>query len=156
MGHCKQLGWCGPVAVAALTAVACGHTPAIPPGFVELEEDYSQYDSRATTADGVVLATREIDNSEGGTAEFWTQAVENQMRRKGGYALLDKQPVKTNEGITGIQLRFGLDQEQEPHVYYVTLLITEDTIHLLEAGGTKAQMERYAKQIEWSVRNFRE
>lgn len=150
----------GPLVIVAgawLTA-ACGppFQFAQPPGFVEVENDYDDYDFRATSADGLVLGARELDNEEGGTVEFWVKAIENQMRGRGGYALLDKKDVQTADGLSGVQLRFGFDQDQTPRLYYVTLLVTEEHIYLLEAGGTKALVEQHAEQIDWSVRNFRE
>src|SRR5512134_1102897 len=78
-GHGKS------VAVALKTAVlvgflsaACGPSfqAGTPPGFVELENQ-TQYDYRATNADGLVIAVREIDHEPKGEIGFWTKAIEN-------------------------------------------------------------------------------
>lgn len=71
--------------------------------------------------------------------------------------------VTTRRGLAGKQLRFGHDESREPHLYYVTVLLGEETawlffpekkIYVLEAGGTKQLMEQHAGQIDWSVREF--
>ncbi len=140
-----------------LLLTACGHSfqAATPPGFIELEnqDDYG-YAWRATTADGVVLAVREIDNDPKGPIEFWTRAIENSMRQRGGYALLGQGDVKNAQGLTGKQLRFGHDEASKPHLYTVTVFVTDSHIYVLEAGGTKEQMQAQAKQIDWWVRSF--
>ncbi|MCA9600326.1 MAG: serine/threonine protein kinase [Myxococcales bacterium] len=138
-----------------LLATGCGNSfvAATPPGFVELP-DQERYDYRATTADGLVIAVREIDNDPKGTLDFWTRAIENRMRQRGGYALLSQADVKTKAGLAGKQLRFGHDEGGSPHLYTVTVFLTDSTIYLLESGGTKALMEKNAEQLEWAVQNF--
>lgn len=146
------------IAPLLLLATACGSafTAATPPGFVEVDDHHydDRYDYRATSADGLVLAVRSVDNEEGGTLEFWTRAVENQLRTQGGYALLEQVDVKTRAGQTGKQLRFGLDQETTPHLYYLTLFVTEDRVYIHEAGGSKELMTKNAAQVTWSVDNL--
>jgi hypothetical protein len=139
----------------ALAALACGPSfkTATPPGFVELE-DQNAYDYRATTADGLVIAVREIDNDPKGEMAFWLRAVENHMRQRGGYALLGTHDVKSADGVAGKQLRFGHDEEATPHLYYVTVFVTDDSILLFEAGGTKELMNKHAEQLDWALKNF--
>ena len=141
----------------ALALAGCGRpfVPATPPSFVELNEQRPAYDYRATTADGVVLGTRALDNDPKGTLGFWSEAVERRLRSMGGYALLEKRAVTCLGGLAGTQLRFGHDEGATPHVYVVSIFVAEHHIFLLEAGGTKEQMERYAEAVDWSVRNFR-
>jgi hypothetical protein len=144
--------------VAALLLAACGHSfnAATPKGFVELEDQEDQgYDYRATTADGLVIAVREIDNDPEGPIEFWSRAIENSMRQRGGYALLGQRDVKNVDGLAGKQLRFGHDEASKPHLYYVTLYVTPKRLYVLEAGGTKQQMESHEAQLDWSFKNFR-
>lgn len=138
-----------------LALAGCGNSfqAATPPGFVELE-DQEAYDYRATNADGLVIAAREIDHEPKGTLEFWAKAIENRMRQRGGYALLGSHDVKNAGGAAGKQLRFGHDESGKPHLYTITLFVTDSTIYLLEAGGTKELMDKHNDQLEWSVRNF--
>lgn len=140
----------------ALSALGCGPSfeAATPPGFVELEDQYT-YDYRATTADGLVIAVREIDNDPKGEMSFWLRAIENHMRQRGGYALLGTHDVKSADGVAGKQMRFGHDEEAAPHLYYVTVFVTDDDIVVFEAGGTKDLMTRHAEQIDWAIKNFR-
>lgn len=144
--------------LAALFASGCGPSfeMSTPAGFVELDEDYSEYDYRATSADGLVVAVREIDHDPQGHLAFWVRAIENRMRERGGYALLEKKPVKSADGVEGQQLRFGHDDEgNKPHLYYVTVFLTESKIFLVEAGGTKELMTSQAAQIDAAVSGFR-
>lgn len=147
-------------AIAATSTLlgACGPSfQATPPsGFVELDTDRDAYDFRATTAEGVVVAVREIENEAKGEAEFWLTAIRNRMRERGGYSLIEERPVKSADGVAGTQLRFGHDDgNNRPHLYYLSVFITDTTIWLVEAGGTKEQMEKEAAKVEQAVAAFR-
>jgi hypothetical protein len=86
-----------------------------------------------------VIAVREIDHEPKGSVDFWTRAIENRMRQRGGYALLGSKDVKTAAGVPGKQLRFGHDEGNKPHVYHVTLFVTDDTLYVLEAGEPRSR-----------------
>jgi hypothetical protein len=138
-------------------AVACGQSfeAKTPAGFVELDETDPAYAYRATTADGLVVAVREIDHEPQGELSFWSRAVENEMRQRGGYALLAQRDVKTRDGLTGKELRFGHDEGNVPHQYNVTLFVTDAKLYVLEAGGTKELMTQHAKELDDYVTSFR-
>ncbi len=141
-----------------LGLMACGPSfvSQTPTGFVELEEDYSRYDYRATTAEGVVIAVREIDNEAKGESEFWLTAIKNQIRDRGGYRLLEEVPVKSADGIAGVPLQFGHDDgNNKPHLYYLAVFVTPKKIWLVEAGGTKELMTKEATKVAGSVANFK-
>ena len=139
-----------------VTASGCARpfTPATPNNFVELD-DQKSYDYRATSPEGVVLGVRAVDNDSKGTLAFWSQAVELKMQEKAGYALLDKKEVQCLGGQKGTQLRFAHDDGGDPHLYVVSVFVTPKRIYLLEAGGTKTDVERYGESLDWSVRIFR-
>ncbi|HYO96787.1 MAG TPA: serine/threonine protein kinase [Polyangiaceae bacterium] len=136
-------------------AVGCGlpFHAATPPGFVELPEP-KQYDYRATTADGVVIAVRAIEHEPQGELGFWVTAIQQEVRERKGYALLESRDVKTGQGLTGKQLRFGYDEGKKPHLYYVTLLLTKANLFLIEAGGQKERMTQHAAGIDSVVQSF--
>lgn len=143
--------------LVGLLAAGCGRpfAPATPPGFVDLgEERYDEDEYRATTADGLVLGIRAFENDPEAELPFLVRALENRMRAGGGYALLEKKEVRGRTGLVGSQLTFGHDQNDQPHLYVVTLFVTPDYVFLLEAGGTKEQMEAAKEQVDWSIANF--
>ena len=142
--------------VLAFALPACGRpfVPATPPGFVDMGDIYPDGEYRATTADGAVIGIRTVENKPKGELPFWSRALENRMREVGGYALIDKREVTNRAGQKGTQLRFGHDEGNTPHLYWVTIFVTDKRIFILEAGGTKAEMEKQLPQIEWSIRNF--
>jgi hypothetical protein len=142
--------------VCALALSACGNAfqASTPPGFVELQ-DQQAYAYRATNADGLVVAVRELEHEPQGELSFWTKAIEKQLRERSGYALLGTRDVKAKTGEAGKQLRFGHDQGKTPYLYTVTVFVTEDNLFVIEAGGTKTLMEKHAAQLDWTIANFR-
>ena len=121
MNRTKHLGF---LALALLALAGCGRpfTPATPPGFVDLGDNYPDGEYRATTADGAVIGVRAYDNEPRGELAFWTRALENRMRESGGYALLEKRVHSRGQGalVRVFKTRVGfqdvvLDRE-EPRV----------------------------------------
>jgi hypothetical protein len=141
------------VAALGLLAASCSVSITTPRGFVELD-DQAEYDYRATSADGLVIGVRELDNEPRGELEFWTRAIENQLRRQGGYALLETRDVKSKDDVPGKQLRFGHDEGKTPHLYQVTVFVTDDTIALLEVGGTKELVTAQAAAVDAAVASY--
>jgi hypothetical protein len=136
----------------------CGYAfeASTPPGFVELEQQQDAgYAYRATNADGLVMAVRQLDNDPKGELGFWEQAIENQLRQRAGYSLLEKRDAKSADGTPGRQLRFGHDEGKTPHLYYVTLFVTDRHIFVIEQGGTKELAEAHAADLDGAVIRFR-
>ena len=134
---------------------ACGHhfDATTPAGFVELEHQ-EHYDYRATSADGLVIGVRELKNDPQGELGFWARAVENQLRMRGGYALLEARDVKSKDGVAGKEFRFGHDEGKTPHLYFVTVFVTKKRIQVLEIGGTKELMTANAAVTDAAVAGF--
>lgn len=141
------------VIVAACASAACSSSFQPPRGFVELE-DSGVYDHRATTADGLVIATRTIDNDAKGELAFWTRAIENELRLRGGYALLETRDVKHQSGLAGKELRFGHETPNAQQLYALALYVTPGSIHLIEAGGSRELVQANATQVDWALRNL--
>lgn len=140
-------------AVLSLLFAGCHSFEAKTPAeFVELEG--SSYDYRAASSDGVVLAARALKNSPKGTLAFYTDVTRRKLREGEGYALIEEREVTAKSGEKGNMLRFGRDHGGTPHTYIVTLFVTNDRIFVLEAGGTKTDVDAHAAQIDASVSGF--
>ena len=129
-------------------------TSAPPRGFVRLDEQ-SAYDFRAASPEGVVLAVRQLPHDPEGSLSFWSGAAENAMRQRGGYALLETRELTIAGGWPAKQLRFGHDEGDRPHLYYLTVVATAGAIYLLEAGGEKPLLERHAAEVDAWIAHFR-
>lgn len=141
----------------SLTLTGCGHHFEIeePDDFVELEDDRAGYAFRATSAHGVVLAVREVDNESEGNLEFWVDAIKNRMRMNGGYELLEEKDVTAKSGQRGKQLRFGRDQHGVTFRYWLTIFVSKDRVHLIEAGGREELFDEAAPRVERAIANVR-
>jgi hypothetical protein len=136
-----------------LGALGCGKSydvrPA--PGFVRLEAEQKPYDWRAVAPDGVAVALRVVPLEDRADLPFWTHAVTLRMRETGGYALVGEHEVRSRDGTTGTELVFGHDESGKPFVYRVRLFLGPKRLYVVEAGGTKEQMERYAASVDWMM-----
>lgn len=144
------------LAFAALLAVgsaACGRSydVAAAPGFVKLENAQAPYDWRAVAPDGVAVAMRVVPLEDRADLEFWTHAVTLRMREMNGYALVETHAVKSRDGTAGQELVFGHDESGKPFLYRVRLYLGDKRLFVVEAGGTKEQMDRYAASVDWMM-----
>ena len=124
--------------------------------FVELDEDNALYEYRATTADGVVVGIRavEVDPDRGGNLAFWVEAIEQRMRRIGGYALLGKADVRAGS-LRGKELRFGRDEGERPYRYSVSLFLDDDYLYVVEAGGAQEVFDRRQRDVTRLIGSLR-
>lgn len=140
-------------ALLFLLLVACGKPFKVEtaPGFVQLEkQDDYEYQYRATTPEGVVFAIKTIDvTDDKSDLDFWTKAVTLQLRDVQGYALLDSKETTSLDGTKGKTLRFGHDEDGKPFDYWLTLYVAQNRLFLVEAGGAKANFERFQPSVEW-------
>lgn len=145
-----------PLAMLALGGSGCQPLIQTPPQFLELEQTDREYDYRATSADGVVLAVRvlEFEEKRGGGLDFWVDAVKLQLARTGEYASLGERKVQTQDGVAGIQLRFGRDEHKRPYQYWITLLIAADELVVIEAGGPEAKLTKYEPRIAAAIESL--
>jgi hypothetical protein len=142
------------LAVALLGAgTGCGRTydVAAAPGFVKLEAKQPPYDWRAVAPDGVAVAMRVVSLEDRADLAFWTHAVTLRMREMNGYALVDSHDVRSRDGTAGKELVFGHDESGKPFVYRVRLYLGDRRLFVVEAGGTKEQMDRYAASVDWML-----
>lgn len=142
-------------------AVGCGrpYEAETPEGFVELTDGARDYDPgaheyRASTADGVVIGVRAWDNEPTADLALAVRALENRVRLGEGYALLAKKEVAAKDGTKGMRLEFGHDESSNPHLYSVSVFVTDDFVYLVEAGGKKDLIEGAKASIDWFVKNF--
>jgi hypothetical protein len=129
------------------------------PGFLELKEDSASYAYRATTPEGVVVAVRVVGLEGEGSDDlsFWTKALTLQMRDVSGYALLESHDVRSLDGVSGKQLRFGRDESGKPYVYWLTFFTVPggSKLVIVEAGGAKATFENASPSVQWMIQSVR-
>jgi hypothetical protein len=119
------------------------------PGMVELDHQEPLYSYRALSPDGVVLSVRAIDTQDRGNLEFWTRAATLRMHQLEGYALLDDSPAKTQNGVSGRELRFGHDENGKPYLYTIRLFVTKGRLFVVETGGPTDAVMRYKPSLDW-------
>jgi hypothetical protein len=144
--------------LVAFMLLACGRPFRVEtaPGFVELENQQPDYDWRATSPEGVVMAVKAVDvPSDRGDLDFWTKAVTLQLRDVQGYALLESRDVTSLDGTKGKQLRFGHDEDGKPFAYWLTIYTAQERVFLVEAGGAKATFDRFQPSIEWMQKSVK-
>jgi len=136
--------------VLACAAAGChGARLETPTGFATLDSG-DMYSYRATSAKGVVLATRTEPNDVEANTEFWAEALDAKLRDK-GYVSEGARTVKTAKGLTGTQLRYTTAKNGREHRYWVSVFATKKKVFVVEAAGDKEPFDKAAKTVEAAV-----
>jgi hypothetical protein len=144
--------------LAVLVATAgCGRPFDVktPPEMIELKDQDPPFAYRAMTPDGVVVAVRVVDDDRKTDLAFWENAIRLRMKELAGYALLRVKDITSRDGTKGKELRFGHDENGKPYVYRVRVLVAQGRVFVVEAGGAKAQMDRYDSTVGWTLDNVK-
>lgn len=150
------------IVLVALGAAGCDG-PAFdietPPQMIELNTGTDSL-YVAMTHDNVVVRARTIRQGErrgetpSASHEFWVDSIRRRMRLTGGYELLDEVDVESANGRKGTRLEFGRDQNDEPYHYQVTIFVTDDHIHLVEAGGRTDRFEAASEAVDSTLDSY--
>jgi hypothetical protein len=136
-------------ALLALGGCARGIELATPDGFAELEQ--GDYDYRATSAEGVVIAVRREPNRPKASLAFWSAAIDYELRGR-GYSAIASQDVKSAGGVPGKQIRYRTTRQGRPNVLWTTVYVTSGDVVVVEAGGDRAHFERVESELEKAIR----
>jgi len=134
-----------------LCAAGCTHGARLstPAGFATLDED-GAYSYRATSAKGVVLATRTEPNSVKANTEFWAETLDAQLRDK-GYTADGTRAVKTARGLDGTQLRYMTSKNGREHRYWITVFATKKKVFVVEAAGDKEVFDKSTAAVDGAI-----
>jgi hypothetical protein len=135
-----------------LFAAACTHGARLetPSGFATLEGS-GAYSYRATSAKGVVLATRTEPNDVKANTEFWAETLDSKLRDKGYVADGATRTVKTGKGLSGTQLRYLTSKNGREHRYWVTVFATKSKVFVVEAAGDKEPFDKSVTAVDGAI-----
>jgi hypothetical protein len=145
-------------ATFAFATAACGRPFDVktPNGFFELQDQSDEgYAYRSTSAEGVVLAVRVVDDDGRGSLSFWEKAITQKIRDERGYALLAAADVKAADGTPGRSLRFAHDESGKPFDYWLTVFVGKKRLFIVEAGGDRPAFEKEKATIEAAITTFK-
>ena len=137
--------------LAGLTA-GCPARMQLPKDFVRVSAaERGPYDMRGISADGVVMGLRRHRNPEGGTLEFWTEAVEGELTSGRGYRLTAMDRVESTAGVPGSLLQFAASARGAPASYLVAVFVTDRGVLVAEAGGKTGSVRKHMDAIRQSL-----
>ena len=138
--------------IALLFTSACTHGARLetPAGFATLDGS-SDYSYRATSAKGVVLATRTEPNEVKANTDFWAEALDGRLRDKGYLADGASRSVKTAKGLSGTQLRYLTSKNGREHRYWVTVFATKSKVFVVEAAGDKEPFDKSLAAVDGAI-----
>jgi hypothetical protein len=132
-----------------LAACTHGGRLATPAGFADLGSD-AQHSYRATSARGVVVATRTEDNDVAANTAFWAEALDLRLKAK-GYVAESSKPVRTRRGLDGTELHYTTTVDGRPQRYWLAVFATAKRVYVVEAGGDQEVFDPSAGVVEETI-----
>ncbi len=137
------------VLIVIVASAGCGRMMDIPTDFVPA--DSWAHPVWAVSADGVVVAMRRpYKNPKNGTAEFWAEAIKNELAER-GYKLVSSKKIVSDAGAPGHLLTFSSEQQGAEFTYMLAVYVDKDEVLVAEAGGkadaTKAKTDALTKAL---------
>jgi hypothetical protein len=143
----------GIVFALAFSAIAAGCHPTArldaPNDFAQLGKG-GDYDFRAASAQGIVVAVRTESNEPRASVDFWAQAIDQRLARD-GYTRDAIKDIASERGIPGKQLRYARNEDGRVYRYWLTVFATDARVILVEAGGDSETFDPAQKSIERAV-----
>lgn len=143
------------LSLAALCAVGCASVSLdAPAGFARLDatDDYAW---RAVSADGVVLAVRDVPNRPEANLAFWARTVDERLRVRGYTREAEPREVRSRDGVPGTQFRYDRTEEGRAHRYQVTVFVRGARVYVVEAGGDREPFDPAQDAIDRAVTSLR-
>jgi hypothetical protein len=114
---------------------------------------------KAITPDEAKLWVREFSDPDGGSLDFWSDALKSDFVSNRGYTLLEEHAVKDHGGEKGLELLFELTAAGAAQRYLAVLFVYEgccaNTIRTIEFVAPRDLFERYAADVRKSVATIR-
>lgn len=131
---------------------ACGYTHAMnaPKGFVAYEDTEGL---KLITPDGVRLRSREVDNYPEGDLDFWVDALERHLDKR-GYVKKDKRCFDTAAGLKGCTIDVFAPGQTEDWFFSETVFVKGDRIVLVEAAGPGHRYNEVGPAIDAALKTF--
>lgn len=117
-----------------------------PAGFASHHADRT-YDLRASDGEGVVISVRTEKNRPRGDLQYWSAALDVQLRTA-GYEARDAVALTSADGHAGRQLRYVLHEDGRELVFWVSVFVTDRQVVVVEAGGDAVFFDAKADQVE--------
>jgi len=131
-----------------------GRSPfELPQGYVEYYGDSHQ--TRATSADGVMIHLHKEANYKGGEIGFWGSLVRRVLLEQKAFSMGGAVEVKVKGDVDGVILRGSKEIGSKDHGYLVGIATSKKYVYVFEAWGAKADFDEETAQIEQAVKSLR-
>ena len=109
------------------------------------------YDDRISSARGVVIAARIEKNEPQANLDFWVEAIDLRLQKRGYTTSAPIASVKNTQGVLGRSLRYASGTNQ----YWVDVYVSPKHIVIVEATGRAIDLEASRKDVEGAMRDVR-
>lgn len=143
--------------LAALLAVVLTLGACSPTYQLQAPAEFTRFEKadghKLITADGVRLKIREVDNYPKATLAFWTDAMRRHLAKR-GYRFMAENCFKTDAGLPGCSLDFGIPRGAEDWVFSQTVFVADERVVLIEVAGPYSRFAPLAKRLRESFKTF--
>ena len=125
----------------------------LPDGYVKYYEDGRQ--TRAMSADGVMIDFHKERNYKGGNIEFWGKLVRRVLVEQKVFHVEDAEELKLERKSDAVVLRGGKQIGSKEYGYLAAMAASKKYVYVFEAWGPAEQFEQDRQKIQSAIKSMR-
>ncbi|MHC4744476.1 MAG: hypothetical protein ACYS8Z_21385 [Planctomycetota bacterium] len=115
----------------------------------------SRYETRAMSAESVMIHLRRETNYKGGDVDFWGKLVRRVLVEQKAFSMAEPETIKVKGNVDGIILRGSKQIGRKDYGYLVALAASKKYVYVFEAWGQKGDFDEDVSLIENAVKTLR-
>jgi hypothetical protein len=126
---------------------------SVPESYIKYYE--SDDETRAMSADEVMLRLRRHDNYKGGDLAFWTALVRRALVAQRAFALKDPSDLTLRTGVAARVLAGSKEIGGKPYGYLIAVIAREEHVYTFEAWGPQEKFATDRAKLDAAIRSLR-
>lgn len=126
---------------------------SLPDAYIKYYEDDGE--TRAMSADEVLVRLRRHENYKGGDLEFWTALVRRALVAQRAFALQEPAALRLRTGVAARLISGSKEVGGKPYGYLVAVIARRSHVYTFEAWGPQEKLAAHRERLEAAIRSVR-
>ncbi len=125
----------------------------LPDAYIKYYEDDDE--TRAMSADEVLVRLRRHENYKGGDLDFWATLVRRALVAQRAFALKDPTELKLRTGVAARVIAGSKEIGGKPYGYLIAVVARKEHVYTFEAWGPQEKFATHRERLEGAIRSIR-
>lgn len=126
---------------------------SLPDAYIKYYEDTDE--TRAMSADEVLVRLRRHENYRGGDLEFWAALVRRALVAQRAFALKEPTDLRLRTGVAARMIAGSKEIGGKPYGYLIAVIARKGHVYTFEAWGPQEKFAAHRERLEAAIRSIR-